>query len=114
MNRTIVGASLEAFGVSIDKILVTGDGAHSALDGHVVEGQSRTREVPTQAESRIAKLASEIEEVRRLMDVLIAAKQELSRAAPTEKARVRTVLEFSAIGPGERVTAPSPGLVRLK
>ena len=113
VKRAIVGASLEAFGVSIDRILVTGEGALSALDGYVVDGQSRTREVLTQAESRIAKLTSEIEEVRRLMDVQVAAQQELSRAATTEKARVRTVLDFFASGSSTR-TATAPRLVRLK
>jgi hypothetical protein len=114
MKRAIVGASLEAFGVSIDRILVTGEGALSALDGYVVEGQSRTREVLTQAESRIAKLTSEIEEVRRLMDVQVAAQQELSRAATTEKARVRTVLDFFATGSQGRAGSAPPRLVRLK
>lgn len=114
VKRAIVGASLEAFGVSIDGILVTGEGALSALDGYVVEGQGRTREVLTQAESRIAKLTSEIEEVRRLMDVQVAAQQELSRAATTEKARVRTVLDFFAAGSQGRAVAAPPRLVRLK
>ena len=114
VKRTIVGASLEAFGVSIDRILVTGEGALSALDGYVVEGQSRTREVLTQAESRIAKLTSEIEEVKRLMDVQVAAQQELSRAATTEKARVRTVLDFFVTGSQGRAATAPPRLVRLK
>jgi hypothetical protein len=114
VKRAIVGASLEAFGVSIDRILVTGEGALSALDGYVVEGQSRTREVLTQAESRIAKLTSEIEEVRRLMDVQVAAQQELSRAATSEKARVRTVLDFFDTGSQGRAATAPPRLVRLK
>jgi len=113
VKRAIVGASLEAFGVSIDRILVTGEGALSALDGYVADGQSRTREVLTQAESRIAKLTAEIEEVRRLMGVQVAAQQELSRATTTEKARVRTVLEFFASGSSSRAAA-APRLVRLK
>jgi hypothetical protein len=113
VRRSIVGASLEAFGVSIDRILVTGEGALSALDGYAASGQTRTRDVLTQAESRIAKLSSEIEEVRRLMDVQVAAQQELARAVTTEKARVRTVLEFFASGSGASRAAP-PRLVRLK
>jgi hypothetical protein len=113
VKRSIVGASLEAFGVSIDRILVTGEGALSALDGYAASGQTRTRDVLTQAESRIAKLSSEIEEVRRLMDVQVAAQQELARAVTTEKARVRTVLEFFASGSGASRAAP-PRLVRLK
>ena len=114
VKRAIVGASLEAFGVSIDRILVTGEGALSALDSYVLEGQSRTRDVLTQAESRIAKLTSEIEEVKRLMDVQVAAQQELSRAASNEKARVRTVLDFFATGSTGRGVAAAPRLVRLK
>ena len=122
VKRAIVGASLEAFGVSIDRILVTGEGALSALDGYVVEGQGRTREVLGEAESRIAKLTAEIAEVRRLMDVQVTAQQELARAATTEKARVRAVLDFFASGsasagraaprPGD--AAPAARLVRLK
>jgi hypothetical protein len=115
VKRAIVGASLEAFGVSIDRILVTGEGALSALDGYVVEGQSRTREVLTDAEARIAKLTSEIADVRRLMDAQVAAQQELSRAATTEKARVRAVVDFFATGgAASAARAAAPRLVRLK
>ncbi len=114
VKRAIVGASLEAFGVSIDGILVTGEGALTALDGYVATGQSRTREVLTQAESRIAKLTSEIEEVKRLMDVQVEAQQELSRAVTAEKARVRTVLDFFATGSTGRAVPAPPRLVRLK
>ena len=114
VKRAIVGASLEAFGVAIDGILVTGEGALSALDGYVASGQSRTREVLAQAEARVAKLTAEIAEVKRLMDVQVAAQQELSRAVITEKARVRTVLDFFATGSPGRAAAPAPRLVRLK
>jgi hypothetical protein len=99
-KRAIVAASLEAFGVSIDRILVSGQGAMAALDGHVADGEQRTREVLAQAEATIAKLTAEIEEVRRLMGVQVAAQQELVRKAGAEKARVRAVLDF--FGPRDR------------
>ena len=115
VKRSIVAASLEAFGVSIDRILVTGEGALAALDGYVVSGQNRTKEVLGQAEARIAKLTSEIEEVRRLMDVQLDAQQELARAVTTEKARVRAVVDFFDNGASGRVAKDSaPRLVRLK
>ena len=117
VKRAIVAASLEAFGVSIDRILVSGEGALGALDGYVVSGQNRTRDVLGQAEARIAKLESEIQEVRRLMDVQVAAQQELARATTIEKARVRVVLDFFEAGAGLRSVAPvaaSMRLVRLK
>ena len=113
VKRAIVAASLEAFGVSIDRILVTGEGALAALDGYVVAGQNRTKEVLASADSRIAKLTSEINEVRRLMDVQVASQQELARATTTEKARVRVVLDFFDAGASGRAVAP-PRLVRLK
>jgi len=113
VKRSIVAASLEAFGVAIDRILVTGEGALAALDGYVVGGQNRTKEVLSSAEVRIAKLTSEIEEVRRLMEVQVAAQQELARATATEKARVRVVLDFFDAGTTARAV-PAPRLVRLK
>lgn len=116
VKRAIVGASLEAFGVSIDGILVTGEGALAALDGYVTSGQTRTKEVLAQAEARITKLTSEIAEVRRLMDVQVAAQQELSRATTSEKARVRTVLDFfeGTGASGSSAAQAAPRLVRLK
>ncbi len=94
VKRAIVGASLEAFGVPIDRILVTGEGALAALDGHVAGGQQRTQEILEQAEARIARLTNEIAEVRRLMEVQGAAQQELVRATTTERARIRVALDF--------------------
>ncbi|MBS2018787.1 MAG: hypothetical protein JST00_38325 [Deltaproteobacteria bacterium] len=94
VKRAIVGASLEAFGVPIEGVVHTGNGALAALDAYVIEGQRRTQEVLGQAEARIAKLSAEIEEVRRLMTVQAEAQQELVRSTATERARVRSVLDF--------------------
>lgn len=94
VKRAIVAASLEAFGVPIDRILVTGEGALAALDGYVACGQQRTHDVLEQAEARITRLTNEIAEVRRLMEVQVAAQQELVRATGTERARIRMTLDF--------------------
>jgi hypothetical protein len=112
VKRAIVAASLEAFGVSIDRILVTSEGALAALDGHVAAGQGRTKEVIARAESRIAALTSEIEEQRRLVDAQLAAQQDLARAVAAEKSRLRGVIEFFDHGHAERPDVPR--LVRLK
>ena len=94
VKRAIVGASLQAFGVPIDRILATSNAAAAALDAYVLEGQRRTKEVLASAEGQIAKLTAEIEEVRRLMLVQQEAQQELARATTIERARVRTAVEF--------------------
>jgi hypothetical protein len=94
VKRAIVAASLEAFGVPIDRIVAAAGGALAALDGYVATGQQRTSEVLDQAEARIARLTAEIAEVRRLMDVQVAAQQELVRATATERARIRVAADF--------------------
>lgn len=96
VKRQIVAASLAAFGVPIDGVLATGNGAIAALDAHVENGRRRTDEVLAQAEARIAKLTSEIEETRRLVEVQITAQKELVRATTAEKARVRAAVDFFA------------------
>lgn len=94
VKRAIVGASLEAFGVPIEGVVHTGNGALAALDAYVIEGQKRTQEVLGEAEARIARLEAEIAEVRRLMGVQAEAQQELVRSTMTERARVRVALDF--------------------
>lgn len=125
VKRAIVGASLEAFGVPIEGVVHTGNGALAALDAYVIEGQRRTQEVLGQAEARIAKLSAEIEEVRRLMTVQAEAQQELVRSTATERARVRSVLDFfdgarasssgASANPASLATSPDPrGAPRLR
>ena len=94
VKRAIVAASLQAFDVPIDRILVSGEAALAALDDHVSSGQQRTHDVLQQAEARVARLTNEIAEVRRLMEVQVAAQQELVRATGTERARIRVALDF--------------------
>ena len=111
VRRAIVSASLEAFGVRIDGLVVTGEGALAALDGHVAMGQRRTEEVLAQAEANIARLSKEIAEVRRLMDLQVEAQAELVRATEQERTRVRAALDFLA---PRAVAMDAPRLVRLK
>lgn len=94
VKRAIVGASLEAFGVPIEGVVHTSNGAIAALDAYVIEGQKRTQEVLGEAETRIARLEAEIAEVRRLMGMQAEAQQELVRSTAVERARVRVALDF--------------------
>ncbi len=54
VRRAIVAASLEAFGVRIDGIVTTGEGALAALDRYVETGRQRTDAILAEAEARIA------------------------------------------------------------
>jgi len=115
VKRAIVGASLEAFGVPIEGVVHTSNGAIAALDGYVVEGQRRTQEVRAEAEARIARLEAEIAEVRRLMGMQEDAQNELVRSTAIERARVRVALDFfdGARGAGQ-ATPASPAVPRLR
>lgn len=115
VKRAIVGASLEAFGVPIEGVVHTSNGAIAALDAYVIEGQRRTQEVLGEAETRIARLEAEIAEVRRLMGMQAEAQQELVRSTAVERARVRVALDFFEGTQGtSRVGAPSQTVPRLR
>lgn len=94
VKREIVAASLEAFGVSIDGILAAGRGALDALDAHVADGQAKSEAIRADAERQIARLAAEIEELRKRVTEAASLQQELARRASAERARVRVVIDF--------------------
>ncbi len=113
VKRAIVGASLSAFGVPIDGVVGTGNAAVAALDAYVIEGQRRTQEVLEDAESRIAKLTAEIQEVRRLMTMQVESQQELARATATERARVRVAIDFFDASRSADASSHTPRLRRV-
>jgi len=94
VKRQIVAASLEAFGVRIDRVVAAGDATCVALDAQVDEDRKKTEDVLADAEARIAKLRSEIAEIERLMQVQTSAHADLTDRARREKTRVRAALDF--------------------
>jgi hypothetical protein len=110
VKRAILAASLEAFGVSIDRILATGEAALAALDAQAEDGQARTRERLAASEARIAELNAEITDVRRQMDEAVAAQDARARGVAGERSRLVSVLDFF----GRQATAGSARLVRLR
>lgn len=94
VKRQIVAASLEAFGVRIDRVVAAGDATCVALDAQVDEDRKKTEDILADAETRITKLRSEIAEIERLMQVQTSAHADLTERARREKARVRAALDF--------------------
>jgi hypothetical protein len=94
MKRAIVAASLEAFGISIDGIVGAARGALDGLDAQVAEGHAKSDAVRSEAERQIARLAAEIDEIRKRVAETANAQQELARRAASERARVHVVIDF--------------------
>jgi hypothetical protein len=93
-RRAIVGASLGAFGIPVERILETAAAELRALDGHVADGGRRSEAVLAEARARIEQLEGEIAEIRRRMAEEDRARQELAAASGAEQARVRALFAF--------------------
>lgn len=94
VRRTIVEASLKAFGVPVDGILDAAAAQLSALDAYVGEGEKRTRDVELDAKNRVERLSREIAEIQRLVELQRASHGELVRATADERDRVAAVFDF--------------------
>lgn len=103
VRRSIVAASMTAFGIPVERIVETSNTLLRALDGYAADGEKRTSEVVAQGESRVARLEAEIAEVRRLVELQQQAQGELLRATAAEKAKVQALLDF--FGAPQRVDA---------
>ena len=96
VKRTIVTASLQAFGVPVTQVVEACDAALGALEAHAAEGRVRTEQLLDEAQARIDRLNAEIAEVRRLMDLQVRAQDELARACGAERSRVLATRDFFA------------------
>ncbi|MBL8610566.1 MAG: hypothetical protein JNL38_24725 [Myxococcales bacterium] len=94
VRRTIVEASLKAFGVPVDGILDAASAELGALDAYVAEGDKRTREIELDAKARVERLTREIAEIQRLVELQRATHGELVRATANERDRVGHVFDF--------------------
>lgn len=106
LQRAIVSASLEAFGVPIERVVHAANKATGALDTHAVTLRRRAEAERTAAESRIAALAQEIENMRRQMSEAERKEALEARCLSVERARIAGVIGFfegsEAIATGAR------------
>lgn len=110
VKRTIVEASLKAFGYPVDQIIEAGAQVIQALQAYIEIGQRDTQQLLSQGNERIAALEKEMAQVRRLMEEKVAAQMQLTQQCNAEKLRVQEVLEFFGQEAVAKVVQESPKL----
>lgn len=114
VKKQIVAASLTAFGVPVESIIETAAEELQALEAFIQQGERHTQEVLRDAGNQVEKLAAQITEVKRLMELQVKTQQNLVRSTNEQKLRVQSVLEFFGQEAVAKVVHDSPKLVELK
>jgi len=94
MKRTMVAASLAAFGVRIDAVVASGQAALVALERHGAAAREKHEATLASTTDRIAKLEAEIAAGRQIIAAERARNLEATAGLESEKARLRSVLSF--------------------
>jgi len=111
VKRQIVGASLKAFGVPVEKIIEAAVAEIQALEGYIQAGAEDTRKVHEEGERRTAQLTEQIEKLRRVMEERVAEQTSVMRACNDQKLAIQQVLEFFGRETVARVVRESPKLI---
>lgn len=110
-RKQIVEASLKAFGIPLDDIIETAAEEIQALEAYIQHGERHTQGVLQDATQQIEKLAKQIDEIKKLMELQVRTQQGLVKASNEQKLRIQTVLEFFGQEAVARVVRDSPKLV---
>jgi hypothetical protein len=111
VKRQIVGASLKAFGVPVEKIIEAAVSEVQALEGYIQAGAVDTRKVHEEGEQRIAQLQDQIGKLRQVMDERVAEQTAVMKACNEQKLAIQQVLEFFGQETVARVVRESPRLI---
>ena len=114
VRKQIVEASLKAFGVPVESIIETAAEELQALEAFIQHGQRHTQNVLAEANAQVEKLAAQITEVKKLMELQVKTQQGIVRSTNDQKLLVQRVLEFFGQDAVARVVQESPKLVELK
>ena len=114
IKKQIVEASLKAFGVPVESIIETAAEELQALEAFIQHGERHTQSVLVDAGAQVERLATQITEVKKLMELQIKTQQGLVRSTNAQKLRVQSVLEFFGEDAVARVVQDSPKLIELK
>ena len=94
VKRQIVEASLNAFGVPIDRIIEGGVAEIQALEGYIRTGAADTQTLLTESAARIRKFEDEIQRIRTVMDQRVQEQQAVTKACNDRKLGIQQILEF--------------------
>jgi len=121
VKRQIVGASLKAFGVEIDKIIETGVEQIQALEGYIRNGAAETSKMSEDSETLVRDYQKKIEDTRREYEQKIAEiraliqrkveeQQSVIKSCNDKKLEVQQILEFFGQETVAKVVRESPRL----
>ena len=111
LKKQIVEASLNAFGVPIDKIIEAGVQEIQALEGYIRSGAGDTQTLLQESQDRIAQFEAEIRRIRQVMEERVAEQNGVIRACNDRKLDIQRVLEFFGQEAVARVVRDSPKLI---
>jgi hypothetical protein len=94
VKKQIVEAALNAFGVSIDKIIEGGVSEIQALEGYIRTGAADTQTLLAESAARIKKFEDEILRIRTVMDQRVQEQQAVTKACNEKKLGIQQILEF--------------------
>jgi hypothetical protein len=94
VKRQIVAASLQAFGIPVDKILESALLHIGAFDRHVQAGEEKTQALLAESNRRLAEIEQEAARIRQIMQESRRQQQGLAFACSRQKMRVKEVLDF--------------------
>ena len=110
VKKQIVMASLQAFGVPIEKIIESGAEELQALDAYIRDGASDTEAVTNDGAERIKQLEAEIVKIRTVMQQRVEEQNAVIGSCNAKKLEVQKVLEFFGQDAVARVVRESPKL----
>jgi len=107
LKRQIVGASLQAFGISVDQIVESALLHQAAFLRHQDEGEKQTQAQLQENSRRLAELEKEAARIRAQMNEGRSQQAGLVFAVSRQKARLQGILEFFGSEAVERVQKTS-------
>jgi hypothetical protein len=94
VRKQIVEASLNAFGVPVDKIIEGGVAEIQALEGYIRVGAADTQKLFQESEQRIRQHEEEIRQLRTVMEQRVQEQDAVVAACNDKKLNVQQILEF--------------------
>lgn len=110
VKKQIVMASLQAFGVPIEKIIESGAEELQALEAYIRDGAQDTAAVANDGAERIKQLEAQIVELRTVMQQRVDEQNAVIGSCNAKKLEIQKVLEFFGQDAVARVVRDSPKL----